>query len=204
MRPLLTILVFAVLLSISGRVLATTLYVDLNCPTPTLPYTNWSIAATNIQDAVDAAQAGDVVLVTNGLYRTGGRAVSGLLTNRVAVTKGLALRSVNGAQVTTIQGYQVPNSIYGDAAVRCIYLTNGAMLVGFTLTNGATQALGCLDGGGAYCEGTAIISNSVIVGNAAKGQGGGVANGVLVNCIVTSNNASSGGGVANAILYFCH
>lgn len=38
---------------------ADTHYVDLNSPNPTPPFTNWPIAATNIQDAVDAADAGD-------------------------------------------------------------------------------------------------------------------------------------------------
>src|SRR5436190_21409886 len=50
-------------------------YVDLNSTNAAPPYTNWVTAATNIQDAVDAAAAGDEVVVTNGLYATGGRAV---------------------------------------------------------------------------------------------------------------------------------
>src|ERR1035437_8096198 len=169
---------------------ATVCYVNVNGAAPAPPYTNWLTVATNIQVAIDAANANDQILVTNGIYQTGGRVVYGSLTNRVAVTKALIVRSVNGPAVTVIQGYQVPGTTNGDSAIRCVYLTNGAALVGFTLTNGATSG----NGGGLYCDSTnAFASDCMITVNSASGYGGGTYSGTLNNCVVSLNTASSSG-----------
>ncbi len=192
-------------------------YVNVNNVTPTPPYTNWAAAATVIQDAVDAADAGDEVVVTNGVYQIGGRAVDPALTNRVAITKPLTLRSVNGPEVTVIRGYQVPDTTNGPGAIRCVYLTNDAVLIGFTLTGGATlpnpgfPPTGYRDWyynptsgggvGGAYGS-CGIVSNCVLTGNSA-GFGGGAAFVVLHNCVVTGNSAGLGGGTYENFLNNC-
>src|SRR5437899_5344691 len=92
----------ALLLAGAARALAGVHYVDVNSTNATPPYTNSATAATNIQDAVDAAVAGDEIVVTNGIYANGGRAETGfpfaLDASRVAVDKPLNLRSVNGPQ----------------------------------------------------------------------------------------------------------
>jgi hypothetical protein len=137
----------AVVLSSSGR--AAVHYVDLNSTNPTPPYTHWVTAATVIQDAVDAASSGDTVLVTNGVYSTG-RPSS---PNRVGLSSGVILQSINGPAVTFIRGNQVSNSF-----VRCVYLGNNSFLSGFTLTNGSAGFSEDAYGGGAYCNWGSVIS----------------------------------------------
>src|SRR6266550_1719919 len=95
----------ALLLAITGSALADVHYVDVSGTNATPPYTNWATAATNIQDAVDAAAASDEIVVTNGTYAAGTRVAGTDSTpNRVAVDKPLKLRSVNGPQFTAIYG----------------------------------------------------------------------------------------------------
>jgi len=146
-----------VLLAAAGNALPTTHFVDANSTNATPPYTNWASAATNIQDAVDAAVVDEQIVVTNGLYASGSRSNT-FGPNRVVVDKPLALRSVNGPSATTIVG---SSSVF---PVRCVYLTNGASLSGFTLTRGGNPYVG----GGAFCASSeVVISNCVVSSNSA-------------------------------------
>jgi len=183
------------------------LYVDLNSTNPTPPYADWSTAATNIQDAIDAASDGDQIWVTNGIYQTGGRVMAGDLTNRVALNKAVTVQSVNGPWSTAIQGAGATN---GTAAVRCAWLTNGAALVGFTLRAGATRTAGTTatlqSGGGVWCAASnAIVANCIIVSNTARSFGGGAYQGMLNNCLICFNSTATpgGGGACNAALNNC-
>ena len=184
-------------------------YVNVNNANPVSPFISWATAATKIQDAVDVSQPGDQVLVTNGVYASGGRLGSGALTNRVLVDKAITLQSVNGPNVTVIQGYQMPGATNGNSAVRCAHVAEGAALVGFTLTAGATRTNGSWDvdqsGGGVWCASTnVVLSNCVLQANAAWDSGGAAFRGRLENCTIQSNfSLSAGGGAYGSTLKNC-
>ena len=111
----------------------------------------------------------------------------------------MTVRSVNGPAVTQIVGYQVTGTTNGPEAVRCVYLTSGAVLAGFTVTNGATGRFTYYyderngSGGGVWCEGSsAVVSNCVLTGNSASSYGGGAYEGTLNNCTLTANSVMIG------------
>lgn len=186
---------------------AATLYVNLQSPSPAAPYASWATAATNIQHAIDAAAPGDLVLVTNGIYATGGKVMFGDLTNRVALDKAITVRSVNGPYFTTIRGNGAVND---SSAVRCAWLTDEAILDGFTLTDGATRTAGdnitLRSGGGVWCASSnAVVSNCIIKSNTASAYGSGLFAGQVRNSWVIGNEASPfiGGAIANADVVNC-
>ncbi|MEI8122154.1 MAG: choice-of-anchor Q domain-containing protein [bacterium] len=187
---------------------AMTHYVSASSISPQIPYTNWATAAQRIQSAVDVAYPGSLIMVSNGVYVSGGRVARGSLTNRVAITKAITVQSVSGPGATIIQGL----GPHGDAAIRCVYLGTNAILSGFTLTNGATRGYSgdhALEqaGGGAWLEPSSVLTNCVIIGNSANDDGGGVSGGTLNNCTLIGNSAgynySSGGGAINSTMNNC-
>jgi hypothetical protein len=191
MKTALRVTVAALLLAVF-ELSGATLYVSLESTNPAAPYATWATAATNIQRAVGAAAAGDVVVVTNGLYPGG-----------ISVTKPLTLLSVNGPQLTVIDG---------GGSVRCIQLANGASLTGFTLTNGLAPDTGGYppnQGAGVWCASTnAFVTDCLITGNFTTdpfGSGGGVSGGTLQGCTLTGNYSGSyyGGGAFGSMLYNC-
>jgi len=180
---------------------ATVRYVDVASANAAPPYTSWSSAATNIQDAIDAANPGDQILVTNGIYQAGERILSGPSTNRLVVDKAVKVQSVNGPPTTLIDGFN---------AMRCVYLADGSALAGFTLTNGlapllltSTNAMSS-QGAGSYCESINVsVSNCVFTSNSAD-IGGGVHGGILYNSTLTGNSAGlQGGGADSATMNNC-
>ena len=188
-------------------------YVNQNCTNPVSPYTNWATAATNIQDAIDAASNYDAVLVTNGIYAFGGGDSGG--NARVDITKPLTLESVNGPGQTIIQG----NYVLDFTGTRCVTLSDGDVLTGFTLTQGSIWKTShgpppsTDTGGGVFgWHGNSIVSNCIITGNASFSLGGGAgcetldgpASMTLYNCTLSSNFcAYEGDGAYGCILINC-
>lgn len=159
-------------------------YVRRSGSTPVYPFTNWVNAATNIQQAVDAGEAGTLVLVTDGTYR---------VSAPLAVRNRITVRSVRGAAFTAMDG--------GDTN-RCVELRHpDAIVDGFTLKNGYAYGQNALGGAGGFLFGGGLLRNCTIVSNRTEnyGSGAGVVcfwGGALSNCVVTDNNSAyEGGGI---------
>jgi hypothetical protein len=184
--------------SVAALSLGTFRYVNVNNPSPAAPYTSWATAATVIQDAIGAAGAGDEIQVTNGVYSNGGAVGPYDVGNRVSLNKPLTVVSVNGPTVTTIIGYAAP--LVSNSGQRCAYVTNGAVLAGFTLTQGraefTTLWLNHL-GGGVWCDSGGVVSNCFIINNRAGENGGGIIYGKAINCVIAGNYSKNYGGGAS-------
>lgn len=157
------------------------------------PYTNWISAATNIQDAIDTAAIGDTVLVTNNLYNLPGWTVPYVLTAEVTVSRAITIKSVNGPNVTVLDG---------QFAHRCFNLgSTDCILSGFTIQCGNA---GTNNGGGVFCSTTTpVITNCVFSDNRA-GSGAGSCGGTLFECWFTGNSATEcGGGSYGGMLNYC-
>ena len=151
-----------------------------------LPYDTWDAAATDIQSAIDVAEDGDTVLVTDGLY---------LVTAQIEIARGIEVRSVNGAAATTVDRVGPENH-------RLFHLANAnACLDGFTLTHGSANGSNGADkyGGAVLMYGGARIMNCVVSNNEAAARGGGIsfvsaAGGLVQNCVIARNRSGGDGG----------
>jgi hypothetical protein len=180
-------------------------------PAVTLNVCKSSCTYSTIQSAINAASDGDTVLVDNGVY------TENINFNGLAIT----VKSVNGAEYTTIDGNQSGSVVTFNSG-------EGAesVLDGFTITNGNGTVSGSYTyGGGIYCwqssptitnctinsnsanEGSGVscyysspmITKCTISNNTADRTGGGVlceiSSPTLINCLINGNMANWGGGV---------
>lgn len=156
------------------------------------PFTNWSMAGTNISVVVSWANsnnAGDTVWVSNGVY---------LLDDQINVTN-TQVKGWSGNYADTI----INGNNYAGKPVtnRCFYLNNtSALVAGLTISNGFT--LEQYAGAGLYiCYGT--VSNCLITDNVASNPaaigasgGGGIFldySGKVVACVVRNNSSKRHG-----------
>jgi len=201
MKKLSTIFTILILISFaSQKILAWTNYVSV-AGSDTAPYDTWAKAAHSIQDAVNYAVEGNVVLVADGNYT--------VASQILIVTNNIILKSVNGALNTAIDGNSTTHPIYlrGDSVIDGFSIINGKFSNGggiFVHQNGGT-ILNCIftnnfatssDGGAIRARGT-LVSNCYFYANGAP-NGGAVFmryGSSIIDCFFESNFATNGGAV---------
>lgn len=135
----------------------------------------------SIQEAIDNAVYGDIILVHDGIYRE----------NINFKGKYISIYSENGEVNTIIDGNN-------KGSVVTIGPDGGSnvQLKGFTIQNGSAE-----NGGGIYCiDSSPIISNCTIKNNYSEEDGGGIycrdSSPTINNCIIFDNSSNYyGGGV---------
>jgi parallel beta-helix repeat protein len=165
-----------------------------------------------IQAAIDAAQAGDEVVVADGVYTGTGN------KNLDFHGKAITVRSANDDWATYVidcqdsgRGFYFHSGEGPDSVVEGLTIRNasssGVWCSGSspTLTNctitGNTTYSDSEAGGGVYCYySDPTLTNCTISGNTAYGGNGGgmycyASSPTLTNCAISGNGASDGGGV---------
>jgi hypothetical protein len=158
------------------------------------PYTNWTTAATNIQAALDTAQDGAAVAVTNGVYDA---------LYDMKMTNANLLVAVFDALAVIDGGYPARSN-------RCLVVDHpDAVVEGFTIRNGYATGEDNAKGGGVWLR-LGTLKKCVVVSNTAyhfnptnfspDGEGGGVCvedgsswTNAIIDCVVQNNTAGRHG-----------
>jgi len=177
-------------------------YVWLNSPTPQEPYATPDSAGHEIQTVLDICRDGDTVLVYPGTYDRGGSAAKYFtLTNRVCITNEIMVQSISSADDTIIMGQANPGTTNGPAAIRGVFMLDGATLSGFTIMDGHTYTNSVRaddqSAGGIYIRTSGTVTNCTIKLCTADYHGGGIhvhENINLTDSTIFGNDATAFGG----------
>lgn len=186
MRSLINIYMFIVVLPAIS--LATTIHVPGDYPT--------------IQQAIDAAVGGDIVLVAPGTYTE----------NIDFKGKAITVKGNQGPSLTTIDGSKPLDPDHGSVVSFRQMEGSDSVLDGFTVTGGKGTLIDyTYYGGGIFCSNgsSPLIANNIITDNTVDGDGGGMystlSSPVVTGCTFTKNRTtgyypsySMGGGFCSA------
>lgn len=168
---------------------------------------SWDNAYGNIQTAIDAANtlvtsSGGVaqeVWVKAGTYSTSSAAL--IMREKVNLYGGFAGTETALSQRTKGTNpwdYTNITTLNGGTSKRCIEVaanfTTVTIIDGFTITNGNGQGVQVNNnGGGVVLRNNLKLQNSIVTGNTATGNGGGInaVGGIVENCWIYNNTTTS-------------
>ncbi len=181
------LLIFSVL-ALAPAAFADDWYVSENrADTLTIDGVSHAVTHTSIQDALDAANAGDTVWVRDGFVCDSGlRVANSGSHNRLDIAKSVTLRSVSGTREGAFTVVGAPDTTApqdelgrGPNGIRCINVSApNTVIIGCVLTNGFTKSN---DAAGAYGGGIYL----------------GAANCLVSNCLFTACAACAGGALSS-------
>ncbi|HAI21502.1 MAG TPA: hypothetical protein DCM14_06390 [Clostridiales bacterium UBA8153] len=141
-----------------------------------------------IQRALEAASAGDTIIVQAGIYRE----------NLDFAGKEVTLRSQDPRDRRIVSATIIDGTHSGSVVLFRSGEQRGAVLAGFTITNGYGRLDGCGGGVTVLNHSSPIIEHNIIEGNRCDLDGGGIlvdrSHPLIRNNLVRNNRAGGGGG----------
>ncbi len=152
--------------------------------------TTWINAYTSVQTAVNNANAGDTILIAQGIYREG---------TEIQITNSLIIRGgyPHGGGAQNVQANEtVLDGKHRHRVIRSTHITDTLYMEGLTIKNGNVHGTNNASrGAGIYTSGPLHAKACHITNNVATGelhaQGGGIRGTaiILTNCKITCNRA---------------
>ena len=188
-----------------GLIYGTNWFVSASAASDDTPGGSWAAARQTIRSATTNAVAGDVIHVAPGEYgeKEGSRLQMSAQT-RVIVPANVRLQGEGARYAAVIRGAVAsePENEYGMGpdAVRCVYLSAGATLANFTLTEGHTPTNTSGKGSAVYSASTATVTDCFVTNNAC--YEGTLYQGRNVRCRVIDNTSLFRGALGSGGSYY--